>query len=129
MGYTKIIAMGRVGRDAELRYTAKETPVLSFSIAVNVGWGERKRTDWYSCSYFGKRAVSIEQYITKGTMLLVEGEPSLHQYTTKTGEQKASIQIMVSEIKFAGGSDRQTQQTSEPQQATMQDYDEDEVPF
>ena len=74
MSYSITVAAGRVGRDAELRFTPSGDPVLGFSLATDRGWGDNKRTVWFNCSLWGERAEKLARYITKGTALLVEGE-------------------------------------------------------
>lgn len=120
----KIFMAGRLGRDAELRATAKGTSVLSFSLAVDSGWGENKHTSWFNVVSFGKSADSLAQYLTKGKTVLVTGEPRLESYESKEGQKVTALKIYADNITFLGG---QTQQQAPAGQATQ--AESDEVPF
>jgi len=101
------IFSGNVGRDAELRYTQTGTPVLSFSVAVKAGYGDRASTVWANCSLFGKRGESLAPYVLKGASVVVGGELSEREWTDKQGEKRTSIDVKVSEIDLMGGNGKQ----------------------
>lgn len=93
---------GNVGKDAVLRRQDGRDPVLNFSIAVDNGKdkdGQSRPSTWFDCSLWGKRAESLEKYITKGTKLTVSGRPSARAH-----EGKAYLGITVNELTFQGGS-------------------------
>jgi single-strand DNA-binding protein len=125
-----LIIAGTVGRDAELRRTGNGDAVLSFSIAVDQGKdksGNKRETRWYDASIWGKRAESLQSYITKGTKLTLQGRPTAREH-----QGKVYMGIAVSELAFQGGSQRQQDDGQgggyqEPQVG----YDDlnDEVPF
>lgn len=96
-----LIVTGRVGRDAELRSLQDGTKVLSFSVADDIGYGEKEKTQWLGCALFGKRAESLAQYVTKGSLVEVVGSPSLHTYESK-GEHRAEIRVRVMELNLRG---------------------------
>lgn len=92
---------GNVGRDAELRRTNNGDPVLGFSVAVDMGKdknGHKRDSVWVKCSLWGKRAESLERYITKGSKLVVTGRPGVDVY-----EGKGSLTISVNDLTFMGG--------------------------
>lgn len=93
---------GRLGRDAELKTMQSGKKVLSFSIADDIGWGDKKRTQWISCALFGDRAEKLAQYLTKGSMVECVGTPSARGWK-KGDEVQASIELAVSEVKLHGG--------------------------
>ena len=78
--------VGRLGKDAETR-EAGSTTVTSFSIANNVGFGDKKQTMWYDCSLWGKQGERMAQYLKKGTMVFVSGEFSEREYKDKIYKQ------------------------------------------
>jgi single-strand DNA-binding protein len=120
---------GRLGRDGELRRTQKGTAVLSFSIPDDVGYGEKKRTNWISCSIFGERAEKLEQYLTKGSMVMVTGAPDIETYESK-GETKAVIRLVVSEVKLLGGGEKADKPVADKGRATRGHDDADsEIPW
>jgi len=96
---------GNVGRDAQLRRTQGGDPVLGFSVAVDMGKnknGNRLGAVWVNCSIWGKRAESLETYITKGTKLVLTGRPGVNVY-----EGKGSLALSVSDLTFMGRSQQQ----------------------
>jgi len=96
---------GNVGRDAQLRRTQGGDPVLGFSVAVDMGKdknGNKRDAVWVNCSIWGKRAESLETYITKGTKLVLTGRPGVNIY-----EGKGSLTLSVSDLTFMGGSQQQ----------------------
>jgi len=96
-----LVIAGNCGKDAVLRRTQNGDPILSFSMAVDNGKnkdGVKRDATWYDCSIFGKRAESLERYITKGSKLVVSGRP-----TTRAHEGKAYLGISINELTFMGG--------------------------
>ena len=98
-----IICTGRIGRDAKSSTTKTGTTFCSFSLAVNKGYGEKKFTDWRKVTLFGKRAESLAPYLTKGTAVVVRGEPTIESYTSSDGEQKTMLSINADDIELLGG--------------------------
>lgn len=130
----KLIAVGRLGNDAEQRFLDSGTAILSFSVAVDVGFGDKKMTQWYRCALFGKRAEgSLKDYLTKGQQVVIEGSPKLNEYTTKDGDSKASIEVNLDDVTLVGGRpDESTQATAPVQQPVhvQQSIDvTEDVPF
>lgn len=80
----QVTAVGRVGKDAEVRKTQNGNSVTSFSLAVNVGWGDRETTRWLDCSMWGQRGEKIAEYIRKGALLTVVGSMGQREYEGKT---------------------------------------------
>lgn len=96
---------GNVGRDAQLRHTQGGDPVLGFSVAVDMGKdknGSKRDAVWVNCAIWGKRAESLETYITKGTKLVLTGRPGVNVY-----EGKGSLTLSVNDLTFMGGSQQQ----------------------
>ena len=117
----KIIVTGALGRDAELKTLPSGKSVLEFSVAVNSGFGDNKKTYWWRAKLFGDRAAKLAEHFTKGTKLLIEGVPELREYEAKDGGgKKISPEIFVTDFEFIGG--RQATQTTEG------GFDED-IPF
>jgi single-strand DNA-binding protein len=100
--FNQVTALGRLGSDPELRYTAKGTAVANFSLATDVGWGENKSTVWFRVNAWDKQATFVNEYLAKGKTVLVVGELSLNEYTTNSGEKRTSLELRAREIKFGG---------------------------
>ena len=122
----KVFFTGRIGKDAEARATQGGTTIAGFSVASDVGFGDKKETQWFDCSIFGKRAESgLIQYLVKGTQVAVSGDLSTREYNGKT-----YLQVRVDEIDLMGGKPAR----SAPKEKTIADQRndfglEDEIPF
>jgi len=125
-----ICVTGRLGRDSELRTTQGGDKVLSFSIADDGGYGEKRRTQWIDCALWGKRAESLAQYLSKGSLVEISGSPSVRTYESK-GEHKAVIQVNVQEVKLHGGGQKADKPVADRGRATRGDDLDDgsDIPF
>lgn len=94
---------GRLGADAELRTTQSGEKVLGLRVANDVGFGERKTTQWVDCSIWGRRAEALAPHLTKGKQVVVSGEVTLREYEKRDGTRGAGLTVRVAEIDFTGG--------------------------
>ncbi|WP_207462132.1 single-stranded DNA-binding protein [Azospirillum sp. SYSU D00513] len=101
---------GRLGRDAELRTTQSGEKVLGFAVANDVGFGERKTTQWVDCSIWGKRAEALAPHLKRGMEVSVAGEVVLREIERRGGEKDKVLSVTVMEIDLHGGQ-RTGQQT------------------
>lgn len=103
-----IVIAGRTGKDAELRRLPNDgTPVLSWTVAVDEGRGDNKKTVWFDCSLFGKRGEALEQHMPKGTSVTVSGELSTREHNGKT-----YLTVRVNDVTLQGGKPAQARETS-----------------
>lgn len=118
----KVMLMGRLTRDPEVRYSQGENslPIARFSLAVDRRFkrpGEAE-ADFFNCTAFGKQAEFVERYLKQGTKMLVTGRVQNDNYTNKDGQKVYSVQIVVEELEFAesksSNGDAGFQQTSRP---------------
>ena len=79
-----ITIAGRIGKDAETRNTQSGDQVTGFTVAVDEGFGDKKRTLWFDVSYWGKRGASVAPYLTKGSNITVSGDMSTREHDGKT---------------------------------------------
>ena len=121
----KLIISGRLTRDAEVRFIPSGTPVMSFSVANNTGFGDNQKTHYFDCSMFGKRAEGkLKDYMIKGQQVVVEGEVSLNQYQKKDGTGGASLNVFVNNVELMGSNQ---QAGGRPSESTSND--DDDLPF
>jgi len=121
---------GNLGKDAELRSTAKGESVLSFSVADNQG--KDKPTIWWNCSLWGKRADALAQYLTKGQTVTVAGSVTEREWTDKEGNQRKSMEVRVNEIALQGGRHQESAPQREPakREAPQADpFADQDIPF
>lgn len=156
MSFNKIIIVGNLGRDPELRYTPQGTPVCTFSVATN----ERRKdksgeqqdiTTWFRITVWGRQAETVSQYLTKGRRVYLEGRLHVEEYTDREGKQRHSLEVNASEVHFLDSSQgsegipvRQAAQSAgstgsrgggggggrgEPSGGGGGDIEDDEIPF
>jgi len=113
--YHKVIIVGYLGRDPEMRYTPKGTPVTSFTVATNRRWTNEdgttgEETTWFRVSAWGKLGEVCNQYLSKGRPVLVEGllrpDPDTggpRIWTGNDGQPRASFEIVARTVRFLGG--------------------------
>jgi single-strand DNA-binding protein len=109
MSFNKIILVGNLGRDPELRYTPQGTPVCSFSLATN----ERKKdrttgenqdlTTWFRITLWGRQAEVASQYLTRGKSVYIEGRLRVEEYTDRDGKPRHSLEVNATDMQFIGG--------------------------
>ena len=106
-GVNKIIIVGNLGRDPEVRYSQSGMAICSFSVAVT----ERKKdgeqwkdhTEWFRVKSFGKQAENAGQYLQKGKQVYVEGRLEQSKYKDKEGQERTSVDVIANTIQFLGG--------------------------
>ena len=127
---------GRLGRNADLKPRSgdagrQNNSVCNFSVAVDVGFGDKKRTLWIGCSLWGERAEKLARYLTKGTAVTVSGDIDLRQYDKKDGSAGAEITCNVQRLTLQGGGERgendapQTLAEKSRGKAPADDFDDD----
>lgn len=121
--------LGRLGRDAEVKTLESGKKLINFSIAVDTGWGENKKTLWVECSKFGENT-AVALYLTKGTQVHVAGEPSLNTYTNKDGKDVTTLRLNCQQITLCGGKqDSQPAASSDFTKATVLPDTDSSLPF
>ena len=109
---------GNIGKDAESRFLPNGDPVVSFSVGVKSGYGEKSTTTWARCAMFGKRAESVSQYLTKGQLVGISGEVTLREWNDKEGQKRNSLEVRVNDLTLLGKKDGQ--QAAPQRQAPQQ---------
>lgn len=126
----KVILMGRLTRDPEMRHTNSGTPVTTFSIAIDNGYGDNKRTDFVNCLAWNKTAEFVTKYFTKGKMIIVIGRIATRSWETQDGKRAYATEVIANEVNF--GESKTSPQLNTPQTAAqplMQDDDDDFTPL
>lgn len=98
----KITADGRIVADAEVRFTPAGDPVCQFRLASDVGFGDRKTTNWFSCSVWGKRGESVAPFLLKGTPVTAYGTLTMREWTNRDGIKQLSPDIRIDEVTLHG---------------------------
>ena len=108
MSFNKIILVGNLGRDPELRYTPQGTPVCSFSMATNDRRKDKSgemqdQTTWFKVTLWNRQAETAAQYLQKGRPVYIEGRLRVEEYTDRDGKQRHSLEVNATDMQFIGG--------------------------
>ena len=121
-----ITIMGRLTRDVELRYTKSETPVASFTLAVDRDFSNEKQTDFIDCVAWKKTAEFVDRYFSKGSMAVVNGRLQIRDWTDNNGNKRRAAEVVVDSIYF--GESKKSASEAEPTFSDLGDDDGD-LPF
>lgn len=140
--YHKVTIIGNLGRDPEMRYTPSGTAVTDFSVATNRKWTNKdgtpgEETVWFRCSAWGKTAETVNQYLTKGRQVYVEGRLNPDSasggprvFTRGDGTPGAQYEVTIERIQFLGGrGEGDVSDSSVSQQEPQTGGDEGDIPF
>jgi single-strand DNA-binding protein len=108
MSVNKVILIGNLGRDPEVRFTAGGKAVARFSVATSEVWNDaegsrQERTEWHNVVVWGKQAESCGQYLQKGRQVYIEGSIRNRQYDDKDGNKKYITEVNAQRVQFLGG--------------------------
>jgi|SRR5690606_12405718 len=147
MSVNKVILLGRLGQDPELKYTPGGAAVCNFSIATTESWTDKsgqkqEKTEWHRIVVWGKLAELCNQYLGKGRQAFVEGRLQTRSWDDKDGSKRYTTEIMASTVQFIGGAaqasnntnvDNSYAQPAAPQQdyqiANDASFAADDIPF
>lgn len=140
--YQKIIIVGNLGRDPEMRYMPDGTAVTSFSVATNRRWTDRAsgqpvdETTWFRVSVWGRQAETANQYLSRGRKVLIEGVlvpdratggPKL--FTRQDGTVGSSFEVRADSIRFLGGREDDGGYSDDDYTEGAPAHEEDDIPF
>ena len=134
----KVILLGNLGADPEIRYTAGGDAVATISVATSSSWNDkqsgekREKTEWHRVVFFRRLAEVVGEYLKKGSSIYVEGQLQTNSYEDKnTGEKKFSTQIVAREMQMLGSRNSMDgQQDSSPEMQSQEPpVFDDDIPF
>src|SRR4051812_3649523 len=108
MSVNKVILVGRLGQNPEVRYTPSGAAVANFSLATNENWTDKsgqkqERTEWHRIVVWGKLAELCNQYLSKGRQAYIEGRLQTREWTDKDGNKKYTTEVQAQTVQFLGG--------------------------
>jgi single-strand DNA-binding protein len=140
--YQKLVIVGNLGGDPEMRYTPDGTPVTNFSVATNRKWNnpdgsQGEETVWFRVTVWRKQAETANQYLSKGRQVLVEGRLTPDKttggpriWTGNDGKPRASFEVTADTVRFLGGPRGEGGEAGTSfQEAPPPDMGESEIPF
>ena len=134
-GVNKVILVGNVGNDPDVRYTANGQAVANLSIATSEVWrdkatGEKQeRTEWHRVVFFGKAAEIVRDYTKKGSKLFVEGTLKTRKWEDKNGIERYTTEIVSSDLQMLDGRADQSMTEAPQMQTSTDELMDDDIPF
>jgi len=140
MSFNKIILVGNLGRDPELRYTPQGTPVCSFSMATNERRKDKSgemqdQTTWFRVTLWGRQAETASQYLTKGRPVYIEGRLRVEEWTDRDGKPRHTLEVHATDMQFIGSGRGEEPPMEKAAAATggapaeQTDVSDDDIPF
>jgi len=143
MSFNKIILVGNLGRDPELRYTAQGTPVCSFSMATNERRKDKNgemqdQTTWFRITLWNRLAETASQYLQKGKQVYIEGRLRVEEYVDRDGKPRHSLEVFATDMHFIGSRsddasapyERAASASASPSSSDSQaDLSDEDIPF
>jgi single-strand DNA-binding protein len=120
MALNKCIIQGRLTKDVELRYTKSNTPVASFTLAVDRR-GKDEGTDFINCVAWNKSAEFVSKYFSKGSEAVVDGRLQMREWTDKDGNKRVSAEVVADNVYFCGSKKNAVQGNVAPNTAKLDD--------
>ena len=137
-GLNKVMIIGHLGRDPEMRYTPSGRPVTTFSVATSRSWntsdGERRsETEWFNVVAWGSLAEICKQFLAKGQQVYVEGRLQTRRWEDENGNRRSSVEIVAKEMVMLGERKKKSDQNDDFEADDTFEADdmdeEDEFPF
>jgi len=136
-GVNKVILVGNLGRDPEVRYTASGTQVATFSLATSMSWTDKKsgerqeRTEWHRVVAWDRLGQFCGEYLQKGRQVYVEGRLQTREWEDREGNRRYTTEIVAQNVVLLGGPGRE-ERVPEPEPEAPGDstaLPEDDIPF
>lgn len=136
----KVMLIGRLGQDPELRYTQAGQPVANFSLATNNVWKGKdgqshESTEWHNIVAWNRTAEIVNEYLKKGSRVYIEGSLRTRSWDDQNGNKRYTTEVLVDQLEFlesregSGGGYQQSAPPPPPPEGIMDDMPEDDLPF
>lgn len=144
-GINKVILVGNLGNDPDIRYTASGSAVANISVATTDSWKDKEsgetqdRTEWHRVVFFGRLAEIVGEYLRKGSQVYLEGRLQTRKWQDKGGNDRYTTEIVANEMQMLGGRNTQRASTGADAQHSDEsraptsgggsDFVDDDIPF
>lgn len=137
MAVNKVIILGNLGADPELRYSASGAAVCNFRVATNERWTDKdgttqERTEWHKVVVWGRQAENCEKYLAKGRQVYVEGRLQTREWDDKDGNKRHTTEVVAQSVQFLSGGNSSNSSNSSGDGASSYDdggWSNDDIPF
>ena len=125
----KVVLIGRLSRDPELRYTSNNTPVCQINVAVSrpVAQGKEPETDFINVTIWNKQAENLVKYVKKGNQIAIEGRIQTRSYDNDEGEKVYVTEVLANHIEFIGNNNNKTNDNQTQVQDNKTSYTVEEI--
>ncbi|QRN85061.1 single-stranded DNA-binding protein [Clostridia bacterium] len=135
--FNKVVLIGRLTRDPELRFTQNGKAVASFSLAVDRAFKRegQPEADFFRISVWGKQAENCANYLSKGSLAAIDGRIEMNKYTDKDGQERTSVDVTANDVRFLSspGGKKNSQENNasvaDSNKGDMSDFSDDGLPF
>jgi single-strand DNA-binding protein len=132
--FNKIIIVGYLGRDPELRHIPNGNSICNLSVATTEKRGDKESTTWFRIAVWGKQGEMCNEYLAKGRQVYIEGRLRAEEYTDREGGKRTSLEVNATDVRFLGKNENGA---SAPRKATKEEVaeafekveEDDEIPF
>lgn len=130
----KVMIIGRLGADPELRYTQAGQPICSLRVATDESYTDKdgnrvERTEWHSVVTFGKTADHCNQYLHKGSLVYVEGKLATRKWKDQKGQDRYTTEIRAERVQFLDRKENGPQKPAQMRERGSEQNNMDEIPF
>lgn len=131
----KVLLIGRLGADPEVRFTASGKAATTVNLATNRTWkdadgNKQEKTDWHRVCFWGRLAEVIGEYVPKGGQIFVEGRQETRSWETEDGQKRYITEVVAEKMQMLDSRGQQQQSPSEQGQAEPdEDFEQDDLPF
>ncbi len=139
MSVNKVILLGRLGADPELRYTQSGQAVCTFNMATSESWGtgddRQERTEWHRIVVWGRKGEVSAEYLSKGREVFLEGRLQTRKWQDRNGQDRYTTEIVARDVQFIGGARGGGQRSSNEPPPPEEDFGggmndkDDDIPF
>ncbi|MBG81043.1 MAG: single-stranded DNA-binding protein [Phycisphaerales bacterium] len=131
--YNKVMLMGNLTRDIELKYTAGNNAVANLALAVNRRYRAneemKEETTFVDCEAWGKTAENLSKYLSKGSPVFLEGRLKLDEWQDRDGNRRSKLRVVVESFQFIDGGGRKSTSSSAAPAAAQPTVSDDDIPF
>ena len=134
-GVNKVILIGHLGRDPEVRYASDGKAIANISLATSESWKDKnsgqkqEKTEWHRVVFFGRLGEIVGEYLKKGSSVYVEGKLTTRKWQDKDGKDRYTTEIVAREMQMLGGKGEAKPQQAPAQKAALADDFDDDIPF
>jgi len=141
-GVNKVILVGNLGKDPEMKYTASGAAIANITVATSESWNDKQsgekveKTEWHRIVAFQRLAEIMGEYLTKGSQVYIEGKIQTRKWQDQNGQDRYTTEVVANDMQMLGGGVTDSKRNPTPpaqnqaaQHTTVGDFADDDIPF